>query len=102
MPNETTPVLDGPALWSAQAHLPSVLGRQLVIERGEGCYIYTRDGRRLFDGTAGLWHANVGHSRPELAEAAYQQSGDGVGEDDRGPGGGDTGAGTDEQPGTDD
>ncbi|MFE7331157.1 aspartate aminotransferase family protein [Streptomyces sp. NPDC057565] len=73
MPNETPPVLDGPALWSAQAHLPSVLGRQLVIERGEGCYIYTRDGRRLFDGTAGLWHANVGHSRTELAEAAYQQ-----------------------------
>ncbi|MFB7112723.1 aspartate aminotransferase family protein [Streptomyces sp. NPDC056291] len=73
MPNETSPVLDGPALWSAQAHMPSVLGRQLVVERAEGCYLFTRDGRRLFDGTAGLWHANVGHSRPELAEAAYQQ-----------------------------
>ncbi|MEV5084558.1 aminotransferase class III-fold pyridoxal phosphate-dependent enzyme [Streptomyces sp. NPDC056159] len=73
MPNETSPVLDGPALWSAQAHMPSVLGRQLVVERAEGCYLFTRDGRRLFDGTAGLWHANVGHSRPELAEAAYRQ-----------------------------
>lgn len=66
-------VLDGPALWPAQAHLPSVLGRQLVVERGEGPYVFTTDGRRLFDGTAGLWHANVGHSHPELAEAAYQQ-----------------------------
>lgn len=69
----TTPLLDGPALWSAQAHLPSVLGRQLVVERGEGAYVVTADGRRLFDGTAGLWHANVGHARPELAQAAYEQ-----------------------------
>lgn len=63
----------GPALWSAQAHIPSVLGRQLVVSRGEGSYVFTTDGRRLFDGTAGLWHANVGHARPELAEAAYDQ-----------------------------
>jgi adenosylmethionine-8-amino-7-oxononanoate aminotransferase len=66
-------ILDGPALWSAQAHLPSVLGRQLVIERGEGSYIHTTDGRRLFDGTAGLWHANIGHAHPALAAAAHAQ-----------------------------
>ena len=69
----SAPLLDGPALWPAQAHLPSVLGRQLVIDRGEGSYVYTTDGRRLFDGTAGLWHANVGHAHPELARAAYEQ-----------------------------
>jgi adenosylmethionine-8-amino-7-oxononanoate aminotransferase len=69
----TGDVLDGPALWPAQAHVPSVLGRQLVIERGEGSYIVTADGRRLFDGTAGLWHANVGHGRSELADAAAAQ-----------------------------
>lgn len=68
-----TDILAGPALWSAQAHLPSVLGRQLIIERGEGCYIYTADGQRLFDGTAGLWHANVGHSHPDIAAAAHAQ-----------------------------
>ena len=68
-----TGVLDGPALWSAQAHMPSVLGRQLVIDRGEGSYVFTTDGQRLFDGTAGLWHANVGHSHPEIAQAAYDQ-----------------------------
>jgi adenosylmethionine-8-amino-7-oxononanoate aminotransferase len=66
-------VLDGPALWSAQAHMPSVLGRQLVIERGEGSYVITADGQRLFDGTAGLWHANIGHAHPELAKAAHEQ-----------------------------
>lgn len=73
MTQENAPVLSGPALWSAQAHLPSVLGRQLTVERAEGSYVFTSDGRRLFDGTAGLWHANVGHCRPELAEAAYEQ-----------------------------
>ncbi|MGO2519941.1 MAG: aminotransferase family protein [Microbacterium sp.] len=66
-------LVDGPALWPAQAHVPSVIGRQLVIDRAEGSYVFTTDGRRLFDGTAGLWHANVGHSHPELAEAAYEQ-----------------------------
>lgn len=72
--SDSTPrLLDGPALWPAQAHTPTVLGRQLVIERGEGSYVFTADGRRLFDGTAGLWHANVGHAHPELAEAAFEQ-----------------------------
>lgn len=73
VPMTSGAVLDGPALWSAQAHMPSVIGRQLVIERGEGSYVFTSDGRRLFDGTAGLWHANVGHAHPELARAAYEQ-----------------------------
>ena len=66
-------LLEGPALWPAQAHTPTVLGRQLVIDRGEGSYVFTNDGRRLFDGTAGLWHANIGHSNPELAEVAFDQ-----------------------------
>ena len=73
MPENEFRVLDGPALWSAQAHLPSVLDRQLVITRAEGSYVYTAGGRALFDGTAGLWHANVGHARAELADAAYAQ-----------------------------
>ncbi len=66
-------ILDGPALWSAQSHMPTILGRQLVINRAEGCYIYTADGRKLYDGTAALWYANVGHGREELAKAAYEQ-----------------------------
>jgi adenosylmethionine-8-amino-7-oxononanoate aminotransferase len=68
-----TAIIKGPALWSAQAHIPSVVGRQLVVERGKGAYVYTTDGRRLFDGTAGLWHANIGHGHPALAAAASAQ-----------------------------
>lgn len=66
-------LLDAPALWPAQAHTASVIGRQLVVDRGEGAYVFTTDGRRLFDGTAGLWHANIGHAHPELARAAFEQ-----------------------------
>jgi adenosylmethionine-8-amino-7-oxononanoate aminotransferase len=61
------------ALWSAQAHMPSVLGRQIEIVRGEGSYVTTSSGQRLLDATAGLWHANVGHGRQELAQAAFDQ-----------------------------
>lgn len=72
-PTSTPTLLEGPALWPAQAHTPTVLGRQLVIDRAQGAYVFTTDGRRLFDGTAGLWHANIGHAHPELARAAYEQ-----------------------------
>lgn len=63
----------GNALWSAQAHMPSVIGQQLTIAKGEGSYVTTTDGRTLFDGTAGLWHANIGHGRTEMADAARDQ-----------------------------
>jgi adenosylmethionine-8-amino-7-oxononanoate aminotransferase len=45
----------------------------LVIERGEGVYLYTADGRKILDGMAGLWNVNVGYGREELAQAAYDQ-----------------------------
>src|SRR5690606_30541316 len=69
----TSSILDAPSLWPAQAHTPTVAGRQLVVERGEGSWLYTADGRKLFDGTAGLWHANVGHVNAEPAQAAYEK-----------------------------
>src|ERR1700712_2058950 len=62
------------ALWQPQAHMPSVLaGDRLTIVSGEGANVPTDDGRVLLDATAGLWHANIGHGRPELAEAAAAQ-----------------------------
>jgi len=53
--------------------MPSISGRQIIIERGEGAYLTTSEGQRLFDGSAGLWHTNIGHGRPEMAEAAAEQ-----------------------------
>ena len=45
----------------------------LVIERGEGVWLYTTDGQKILDGMAGLWNVNVGYGREELAKAAYDQ-----------------------------
>ncbi|WP_369226501.1 aspartate aminotransferase family protein [Streptomyces sp. R39] len=69
--NATAP--PGMALWSPLAHMPSVLDHRRVMVAGDGAYVTTREGRRLLDATAGLWHANVGHGRPEIAEAASRQ-----------------------------
>jgi len=44
-----------------------------VMVRGDGPYIWDSEGNRVLDGMAGLWTANLGHSRKELAEAAYEQ-----------------------------
>ncbi|MDJ1370208.1 aspartate aminotransferase family protein [Gulosibacter molinativorax] len=61
-------------MWSAQAHMPTVLaGSQTVIVKGDGAYIVTADGQRLLDAAGGLWYANVGHGREEIAEAAAAQ-----------------------------
>jgi len=48
-------------------------GGARVIVRGDGPYIWDSEGNCILDGMAGLWTANLGHSRKELAEAAYKQ-----------------------------
>lgn len=45
----------------------------LVIARGEGCELVAADGRRLIDGSAGLWTVNLGHGRQDLIDAATRQ-----------------------------
>ncbi len=45
----------------------------LVLVGGEGCELITEDGRRLLDGSAGLWTVNLGHGRRDLIEAATAQ-----------------------------
>jgi putrescine---pyruvate transaminase len=52
---------------------PKTHTNPLVIERGEGVYLITADGRKILDGMAGLWNVNVGYGRVELAQAAYEQ-----------------------------
>jgi 4-aminobutyrate--pyruvate transaminase len=45
----------------------------LVIDRGEGVYVYDTQGRRYLEGMAGLWSTSLGFSEPRLAEAAARQ-----------------------------
>ena len=45
----------------------------VVIERGEGCYVYDTEGRRYFEGNSGLWNVSLGFSEHRLAAAAARQ-----------------------------
>lgn len=49
-------------------------GHVPIIVRGEGPYIFDDQGRRYFDGLAGLFVVQVGHGRRELAEAMARQA----------------------------
>jgi adenosylmethionine-8-amino-7-oxononanoate aminotransferase len=44
-----------------------------IIVSGDGCYVYDADGKRYLDGLSALYCVNVGHGRPELAQAAATQ-----------------------------
>jgi len=61
-------------LWThkTQDH-PFLSDQELVIDRGEGVWIWTEQGKKLLDGFAGLAVVNVGHGRTELADAAANQ-----------------------------
>ncbi len=45
----------------------------LVLERGQGVYVWDTDDKRYIDAVAGLWCVNVGHGRKELIDAGSQQ-----------------------------
>jgi adenosylmethionine-8-amino-7-oxononanoate aminotransferase len=66
---------DTTALWHPFADVSSVPDREVVMERGEGVWVYDQSGKRYLDASAGLWYCNVGHGRKALAEAAAQQMG---------------------------
>ena len=50
-----------------------VADRHLVIERGDGVWIWDTQGNRYLDSTAALWYCLIGYGRHELAEAAEKQ-----------------------------
>ncbi len=59
--------------WHPFADMGSVSQHELLIERGEGVWVFDADGNRYLDGTASLWYANVGHGRQDIAEAVAAQ-----------------------------
>ncbi len=61
-------------LWThkTQDH-PVFSDEELMIERGEGVYIWTRDGKKLIDAFSGLSVIHVGHGRVEIADAVREQ-----------------------------
>ena len=49
-------------------------GAPRMMVAAEGMHYTTSDGRRVLDGTAGLWCCNAGHRRPKIVEAIQRQA----------------------------
>jgi putrescine aminotransferase len=60
-------------LWHPFANMAEVDGNEFVIDRAEDVWVYDDAGRRYLDGSGGLWYANAGHGREEIAAAVAEQ-----------------------------
>lgn len=46
----------------------------IIIERGEGVYVYDTEGRRYLDWASQLVNVNIGHSHPKVVSAIQKQA----------------------------
>ncbi|MEW5864863.1 MAG: aspartate aminotransferase family protein [Pseudomonadota bacterium] len=58
--------------------MPFSMNRQFkknprLVARAEGVWYYTPQGRKVLDGTSGLWCVNAGHCRQRIVEAVQRQ-----------------------------
>ncbi len=58
-------------------HISPVWSRvtDILVERGEGAYLYDVDGERYLDFTCGIGVTNTGHCHPRIVQAAREQVG---------------------------
>ena len=54
--------------------IPSYSRFDLVLERGEGSYVWDADGKRYLDLAGGIAVCSLGHAHPEIAQALAEQS----------------------------
>jgi adenosylmethionine-8-amino-7-oxononanoate aminotransferase len=52
----------------------AIMDAPIEVVRAEGAYLYTRDGRKLFDGISSWWVTAHGHSHPNIAAAIAKQA----------------------------
>src|SRR5438552_16963425 len=45
----------------------------LIIERGQGVFVYDSEGKAVIEGMAGLWCTALGYGNEELVEVATEQ-----------------------------
>ncbi len=54
-------------------HHPKKHADPLIVERADGVWLYTTDGRKVLDAMAGLWNVNIGYGNQELPDVAREQ-----------------------------
>ena len=59
------------------SHISPVWSRStdFVVERGEGCYVYSTEGEQYLDFTSGIGVTNTGHAHPKVVKAVQEQAG---------------------------
>ena len=67
----------GATLESSPYFMPFSMNRAFkkaprLLARAEGMYYYTPEGRKILDGTSGLWCVNAGHCRKPIVEAVQK------------------------------
>jgi len=68
----------GQSLENSAFFMPFSANRQFkkaprLLARAEGIHYYTPEGRKVIDGTSGLWCVNAGHCRKKIVEAVQKQ-----------------------------
>ncbi len=71
LPESTAESLD--AYWMPFTANRQFKGKPRMLSRAAGMYYETPEGRRILDGTAGLWCVNAGHGRKEITRAVAEQ-----------------------------
>jgi beta-alanine--pyruvate transaminase len=77
-PEDAAPALrnDLSAFWMPFTDNRSFKARPRLLAGAKDMHYVTADGRRLLDGTAGLWCVNAGHCRAPIVEAIGRQAGE--------------------------
>lgn len=66
------------AAWAERARAaftPNVSPAPLVLERGEGCYLWDVEGQRYLDAISGIAVCALGHGHPGIQQAIAEQAG---------------------------
>lgn len=65
------------SLWNPFTEMEQMLNflnfGPIVIEKGEGAYVFDGKDRKYINGLSGLWNVAIGHGRKELVDAAAKQ-----------------------------
>ncbi len=64
---------DKEAIWHPFTQLLNGF-EHLMIEKAEGVYLHTADGRKILDAISSWWVNLHGHSHPEIAKAVAAQA----------------------------
>jgi len=65
---------DAAVVWHGFTQMAAYEGSTpVIVERGEGNYLYDTDGRRYLDAISSLWVVTLGHADPDLNRAALAQ-----------------------------